>query len=158
MTGIEPALPAWEAGVLPMNYIREAIVKQIDYSKNKEKRQDPNLFFYLSPCRTTIHNSAPRPSHSTHILRSLHGHPCPTPSAPLFIQRLRLSPSAIRAVPRTDCAPPYRKYLFFGIRAKKIIFSCLSTGEISFSGRNPEKDIFSRSICEKPGLLLKNNG
>ena len=45
MTGIEPALPAWEAGVLPMNYIREAIVKQIDYSKNKEKRQDPNLFF-----------------------------------------------------------------------------------------------------------------
>ncbi len=22
MTGIEPALPAWEAGVLPMNYIR----------------------------------------------------------------------------------------------------------------------------------------
>ena len=23
MTGIEPAYPAWEAGVLPMNYIRE---------------------------------------------------------------------------------------------------------------------------------------
>ena len=23
MTGIEPALPAWEAGVLPMNYIRK---------------------------------------------------------------------------------------------------------------------------------------
>ena len=22
MTGIEPALPAWEAGVLPLNYIR----------------------------------------------------------------------------------------------------------------------------------------
>ena len=73
----------------------------------------------------------------------------PSPSAPSL---------AIRAVPRTDCAPPYRKYLFFGIRAKKIIFSCLSTGEISFSGRNPEKDTFSRSICEKTGLLLKNNG
>ena len=31
MTGIEPASPAWEAGVLPMNYICVSIIWQKSY-------------------------------------------------------------------------------------------------------------------------------
>src|SRR5699024_5914274 len=45
MTGIEPASPAWEAGVLPMNYI--CILHDMNYTADLAKMQD----FFLSKLR-----------------------------------------------------------------------------------------------------------
>jgi hypothetical protein len=38
MTGIEPALPAWEAGVLPLNHIRIESALKVDSNIIQEKR------------------------------------------------------------------------------------------------------------------------
>ena len=75
-----------------------------------------------------------------------------------FVPRTAPAPFAIWPRPSQKLRFFCRKYPFFEIRAEKIILSCLSASELSFSGRNPEKDTFSRSICEKTDLLLKNNG
>ena len=95
-----------------------------------------------------------------HVPRALH---LRYRALPFRLPAPMLSPTALCASRSASRAPqksrfPYRKYPFFEIRAEKIILSCLSASELSFSERNPEKDSFSRSIYEKMGLLLKNDG
>lgn len=45
MMGIEPTLSAWEAGVLPMNYIR-SLYKYKQYSTPEGKFQSPGGIFF----------------------------------------------------------------------------------------------------------------
>ena len=39
MKGIEPSYPAWEAGVLPLNYIRKVLINEVYHMKKA-----PSLF------------------------------------------------------------------------------------------------------------------
>jgi hypothetical protein len=37
--GIEPTLPAWKAGVLPLNYTRNNVVEEVGFEPTKPKQQ-----------------------------------------------------------------------------------------------------------------------
>ena len=98
MTGVEPAYAAWEAAVLPMNYIRKsveyysslsckmqhekrrcnAVVQHYDYSKNALE--------IISPNRSLLHKSGSRQHHKKRsIIAKPHANLNPTPNIKAFL-------------------------------------------------------------------------